>query len=87
MSDKEITQHSGFYEKVGHGDLVLADRGFLIADELAVRGASLAIPAFTRGKSQLSQKDVETSRRLARYRIHVERAIRRVKIFRILSSV
>ena len=57
---------SGFYEKAGHGDLLLAHRGFLIADELAVRGASLAIPAFTRGKSQLSQKDMETSRRLAR---------------------
>ena len=26
VSDKEITQRSGFYEKVGHGYLVLADR-------------------------------------------------------------
>jgi hypothetical protein len=28
----------------------MADRGLLIADELAVRGVSLVIPAFTKGK-------------------------------------
>ena len=32
--------------------MVLADRGFDIADELALYGASLAIPPFTRGKDQ-----------------------------------
>ena len=47
VSDKEITDKSGFYDKLEYGDLVLADRGFLI-QELAVRGASLAIPAFTK---------------------------------------
>ena len=55
------------------GDVVLADRGFNIHDDLPVRGAKLEIPAFTKGKSQLSRAEVETSRRLAHVRIHVER--------------
>lgn len=31
-SDKEITAHSKFYEKLDNGDLVLAARGFLISN-------------------------------------------------------
>ena len=61
--------------EVQPGDVILADRGFLIEDELAIRGAKLAIPAFTKGKLQLSQEEVEKSRQLARIRIHVERVI------------
>ena len=86
VSDRHLTVHSGFLNKLSHGDLVLADRGFDIADDLALVGASLAIPPFTRGKPQLSQREVETSRALSRVRIHVERAIGRMKNFKILQS-
>jgi len=65
---------------------VLADHGFDIADGLALVGASLAIPAFTRGKPQLSQREVEISRALSRVCIHVERAIGRMKYFKVLRS-
>ena len=58
---------------------ILADRGFLIENELALRGATLAIPAFMKGKLQLSQFEVEKSRQLARIRIHVERVIGALK--------
>lgn len=54
------------------GDIVMADRGFNVADELALCGAHLVIPAFTRGKAQLSK---EKTRQIARVRIHVERVI------------
>ena len=86
MSDKHLTANSGFLNHLHHGDLVLADRGFDIADDLALHGASLAIPPYTKGKLQLSQREVETSRALSRVRIHVERAIGRVKHYRILQS-
>ena len=86
-SDKEITLNSGFLDKVTFGDCVLADRGFLIEEELATRGAVLRIPAFTRGKKQLSAKDVDRSRQIAHVRIHVERVIGQLKKFRILNSV
>ena len=45
-----------------HGDLVLADRGFDIADALACYGATLAIPPFTKGRPQLSCREVETAK-------------------------
>ncbi|WAQ95786.1 hypothetical protein MAR_028476 [Mya arenaria] len=86
VSDKEITTRSGFYELLEVGDLVLADRGFLIADELAAHGATLAIPPFAKGKSQFSQREVECARILSKSRIHVERAIERVKRFQILKN-
>ena len=86
VSDKHLTVHSGFLEKLSHGNLVLTDRGFDIADDLALVGASLAIPLFTNGKPQLSQREVETSRTLSRVRIHVERAIGRMKNFEIFQS-
>ena len=75
VSDKEITQKCGFLDKLEYGDCVLADRGFNVADDLAVRGVKLLMPSFTNGKDQLSMKEVEESRRLARVRIHVERVI------------
>lgn len=60
---------------VEYGDLILADRGFDISEDLGVYGARLEIPAFTRGKKQLSLQEVEYSKRLSKVRIHVERVI------------
>ena len=75
VSDKNLTQQSGFFNYLEPGDTILADRGFTIADDIAVHGAKLEIPAFTRGKAQLSQREVEVSKQLSMVRIHVERVI------------
>uniref|UniRef100_A0A8C9XBM5 THAP-type domain-containing protein n=1 Tax=Sander lucioperca TaxID=283035 RepID=A0A8C9XBM5_SANLU len=72
-SDKQITENCGFLQKLSSADLVLADRGFDIKESVALVGATLKIPAFTRGHSQLNAKDVEETRKLAHVRIHVER--------------
>ena len=72
-SDKYITEHCGILEKLLPGDLVLADRGFNIAESVGLQHAQLNIPAFTKGKKQLSAVDVETTRKIAHVRIHVER--------------
>ncbi|KAL3999594.1 NADH dehydrogenase (ubiquinone) 1 alpha/beta subcomplex 1, acyl-carrier protein [Sarotherodon galilaeus] len=74
-SDKRIAETSGFLQKLSPGDIVLADRGFDIRESVALMGATLKIPAFTRGRSQLQAKDVEDTRKLAHVRIHVERVI------------
>ena len=74
-SDKTITQESGFFNRIEPGDVILADRGFTIQDDIAVYGAKLIIPSFTRGKKQLSLEDVERSKQLSQVRIHVERVI------------
>lgn len=65
----------------------MADRGFTIEDFLFPRLVKLNIPAFTKCKPQLSNEDVTTTRRIAHVRIHVERAIRRLKVFKILSGI
>lgn len=85
-SDKEIILKSDFLEKLQAGDTVLADRGFLIKEEVARRGAELVVPAMTRGKKQLSAKEVEDARHISKVRIHVERAIGRMKTFHILRN-
>ena len=36
MSDKHLTEHSGILKKLLHGDIVLADRGFNIAESVAL---------------------------------------------------
>ena len=86
MSDMHITSHSGFLDHIEYSDVGMADRGVDIADELALCSASLAIPSFTKGKPQLSQREVETARAISNVRIHVERAIGRIKNYKILHS-
>ena len=75
VSDEVLTQQSGFLDMLEQGDTVLADRGFTIEDDIALRGAKLVIPSFMKGKMQLSQKEVETSKQLSHVWIHVERII------------
>ena len=58
---------------------MLADRGFNIAESVGMVSAEVKIPAFTKGKDQLSPLDVESTRKLAHSRIHVERVIGSVR--------
>lgn len=74
-SDKEVVTKSGFLNKIQEGDVVLADKGFLIKAELEAREASLKMPSFVKKGSQLHPIEVEQSRDYARVRIHVERVI------------
>ena len=79
VSDKHITEDCGYLYKLQQGDVVLADRGFNVQESVAYRGATLNIPAFTKGKAQLPAADVEQTRKVANVRIHVERVIGSVR--------
>ncbi len=82
VSDVELVKNSGFISSKLHfpGDQILADRGFTLVDEFAAGcGVQLIIPSFTKGKKQLSAKEVETTRQIASIRIHVERVIGLIK--------
>ena len=79
VSDKYITDHSGVLDNLIPGDVVLADRGFDIGDSVGMMQASLHIPAFTKGKSQLTAMEVHETRSIANVRIHVERVIGMVR--------
>ena len=92
VSDKHITKHSGFLDKVEADDMIMADRGFTIQDLLLERKASLIIPPFTRkcswGKGKrLNLDEIQKTRNIAQTRIHVERAIGRLKNYQLLSCV
>ena len=64
VSDKHLTRECGVLRKLLPGDIVLADRGFDIEEDVALMQASLKIPSFTKGVSQLSLLDVEKTRNL-----------------------
>lgn len=86
ISDRELTIKSGLLDLLEPGDSVMADKGFTIADLLYDRGIELNIPPMKTGP-QLSEDDVILTRRIANLRIHVERAIGRIKTFRILHDI
>lgn len=86
ISDRELTIKSGFLDLLEPGDSIMADKGFLIADLLQPLGVSLNIPPL-KMDTQLTEDQLVETRRIASLRIHVERAIGRIKSFRILMNL
>ena len=87
ISDKEIVKQSGLLNLLEAGDAVMADKGFLIRDLLALKKVHLVSPAYCRGPRLSSVKGTTHTRRVASLRTHVERNILKLKQFRILSGV
>ena len=87
ISDREIVIRSGFLDQafVG-GDTIMADKGFTIQDILPL-GTTLNIPPFLGQNAQMSAEDVIHTQQIASVRIHVERAINRIKNYKIWSGV
>ena len=65
----------------------MADRGFDIRHLLLPQGVQLHIPAFSGGRAQFDRYEVVDARRLSSLRVHVERAIGRAKLHRLISNV
>ncbi len=85
-SDKQVTNDCGIFNLLEPGDDVMADRGFDIEDDMP-SGVGLNIPPFLNGADQLSVTDESRTRKIAAVRVHVERAIQRIKCFRIIKNV
>lgn len=85
-SDVAIVDHSDVLEQFTAGDLILADKGFPIYDKLP-RGVNLNIPPFLRGKTHFTKQEADLCRKIAKARIHVERANERIKNFDILNHI
>lgn len=85
VSDKHITEKSGLIELLEAGDNVMADRGFDIGD-LLPQGVHLNIPPFKGSRNQLTAEEVQDTVHIASVRIHVERAIGRIKGYHILDG-
>lgn len=58
------------------GEGMQTDRGISVEEDAAFYCADVNVPVFTKGKKQLVGIDVESTRRTAAVRIHLERVIR-----------
>ena len=88
ISDVELTRTCGILDTLADkpGISIMADRGFTIKDMLKELNIDLNIPPFLEGRHQLPAAEVEQGRKIASLRIHVERAIGRLKTFSILKQ-
>lgn len=85
-SDMEILRESGYLDCLRSGSTVLADRGFKeVEGDLDARGCHLARPASVSQGEQLPARKVLNMKIIAGLRIHVERVIRRIRVYRILA--
>lgn len=88
ISDKELVERSNFCQLIEIGDQYLADKGFEIHDLVALRGGSLYIPPKRFSTSdQFTEGECFETMSIANVRIHVERAIKRIKAWHIFNQV
>ena len=80
-----ILEDSGFIDHLEPGMVVMADRGFKSLEPLLARkGCSLVRPSSVSSQTLMSKEEVKWTKQVASLRIHVERAIRRIREFDLL---
>lgn len=87
ITDRSITEKSGFFDCLEEGDLILADRGFNIDDLCNKYKCTVLTPPFLKSRKKFSRNEVKRAREIASARIHVERFIGRMKQFRIMQRI
>ena len=85
VSDRQQTKECGILDLLDPGDNIMADRGYDIMDILPP-DVHLNIP-YKGQRDQLTAEESEETARIASVRIHVERAIGRVKNYHLLNGV
>jgi len=88
-SDKKIVKSTGIVNRFEAGDICMADRGFNIQELFLEKQVELIIPPFKRTTPSTDQFTLEedaATKQVANARIHVERAIGRLKSFDILQG-
>lgn len=81
VSDKQITRESGVLDLLNSGDNVMVDIKDIVPD-----GVTVNMPPFLAGRDQLTASETEETMTIASVRIHVERAIGRIKTYHILDG-
>lgn len=82
ISDKELFLQSDMITLLDKGDLILADRGFIIQKELEKEGCTLITPHYLANKIQFTRTERTENKCVAHHRVHIERAIGRIKNFK-----
>lgn len=84
VRDKELFRQSGIIPLLDKDMAVMADKGFRIDDIVPCK---VYRPPFLSKKSQLSHNEVMETQEIAWLRVHVERAIRRIKENKLFETV
>ena len=75
----------GVLDLLDAGDNVMVDRGFDISN-IVPDGVTVNMPPFLAGRDQMTAAETEETMTIASVRIHVERAIGRMKTYHILDG-
>ena len=82
ITDPVLTEICGFLDLMIKGIDVMADKGFLLQEQLESRGCLNWIPPVRRrGQEQLTAEENEETYNVANRRIYVEHGVRRIKEF------
>lgn len=87
-TDAQITVSSEMIKKLHSGDVVLADKGFpQIKSKLDESGQNiiLVMPPFLH-KEGFTAEEVESTYKIARVRIHIERIMQRIRTYKIVDK-
>ena len=87
ISDSKLTWCNAILDILESGNSVMADCGFDIQDDLTLINVKLNIPPFLKDKDQFTEVEMVQTRRIASLRIHVERAMERLRNFHIFDRV
>jgi len=86
ISDVALCQASGYLDTLRPGGKLLADRGFKHLDMvLTTHGVTLVRPPSIKNKEPMSNKECSDTKKIAALRIHVERAIGRLRCFAFIA--
>lgn len=88
ISDSELTERCGILNlPFAPNDSIMADKEFDIQHLLDPINVQLNIPPFLKMNNQMSAAEVSRTQQIASERIHVERAINKIKNFHIFDGV
>ncbi|XP_034231500.1 uncharacterized protein LOC117639733 [Thrips palmi] len=87
ISDKQIVLKSGLMDLLSPNDAIMADRGFDMEAEFAAAEVDLIMPPFLAGRDCFTARELLLAKTISSGRIHVERAIRRIREFRIVGRI
>ena len=87
ITDPKLTKLCGLLDLIHIDGVVSADKGFMMHSEFVQRGAYLAVPPKAKaGQHAFSHDQMVDTAKIARLRIHVERAFERAQEFKILHN-
>ena len=77
---------SGFLDLSESYDQTIADRGYKVKTDLALKQCTLAIPPSAASGCQMVSRDIKETSTVANVHIYVEQVIKNLKDYRILKS-